>query len=75
MAALTAKARKNILSSKFALPGGRFPVENKKHARLAIGGATRSERAGNITPEQATKVKHRADHVLGKTDSTYHGKC
>jgi hypothetical protein len=74
MSGLTAKTRKGMPSSKFAGPDKSFPVEDKKHARLAIGGATRSERAGNITPEQANAIKHRADHVLGIKDSSYHNK-
>lgn len=79
MTVLTAKARKDIPSSKFALPGGRFPVENPVHARAALSGASRSLAKGNITPEQAATVRHRAESVLGETDSTYHncpgGKC
>lgn len=74
MSALTAKARKDIPPSKFALPGGHFPVENKKHARAALSGATRSLNVGNITPAEAATVRHRADVVLGKTDSTYHNQ-
>lgn len=37
-------------------------------------GATRAEDAGNITPAQAATIRHRADHVLGEKDSTYHNK-
>jgi uncharacterized protein (UPF0303 family) len=74
MAQLTAKARKNIPSSEFALPGGRFPIENKAHAEAALSGATRAENAGNITPAQAATVRHKAEHVLGEKDSTYHNK-
>ena len=74
MSALTAKARKNIPSDKFALPGGRFPVENKSHARAALSGASRALGVGNITPAQAAKVRHKADCVLGNADSTYHNQ-
>ena len=35
MAKLTTQARKQIPASKFALPGGRYPVEDKAHARDA----------------------------------------
>ena len=42
---------------KKAGPNGSFPVGDPKHARLAIGGATRSERAGNITPAQEAHIK------------------
>ena len=38
-------------------PNGSFPVGDAKHARLAISGATRSERAGNISPSEAAHIK------------------
>lgn len=78
MAALSAKTRKDMPASKFALGKGRFPVEDKKHARLALSGASRSLHVGNISPEQANKIKHRAEQVLGETDSKHHscrGDC
>ena len=40
--------------------------EDAKHARLAIGGATRSERAGNITPAQEAAIKAKAKAALAK---------
>lgn len=36
MATLTAKARKAISTSNFALPGRRYPIENQSHARNAL---------------------------------------
>jgi hypothetical protein len=42
-----------------------FPIGDKKHARLAIGGATRSERAGNISPEKEAQIKAAARAKLG----------
>lgn len=33
---LTAKARKALPKSAFALPGGRYPVEDASHARNAL---------------------------------------
>lgn len=43
-------------------PNGSFPVGDAKHARLAIGGATRSYNAGNISKstEEGIKAKARA---------------
>lgn len=35
MAQLTVKARKSIPSSDFALPGRRYPIEDRAHARNA----------------------------------------
>lgn len=77
MAKLTAKARKNIKPSKFALPGkkgkpGKYPVNDKAHAADAKGRATQMVAKGKLTPEQASKIKHKADAVLGHNDTTYH---
>lgn len=49
---------------KKAGPNGSFPIGDKKHARLAIGGATRSENAGNISASEAAKIKAKARKVL-----------
>lgn len=58
---LTSKKRKAMPKSEFAGPGKSFPISDKNHARLAISGATRSERAGNISfmEEQMIKAKAR----------------
>lgn len=77
MAKLTAKARKNIPAGKFALPGkdgkpGKYPVENPGHAVAAKARATQQVAKGNLSPEQASKIKHKADAVLGERDCKYH---
>jgi hypothetical protein len=79
MAKLTAKARKSIKPSKFALPGkngkpGKYPVENSAHAANAKARATEMVAKGKLSPEQAAKIKHKADAVLGKHDTSYHSK-
>ena len=52
-------------SKDFAGKGKSFPVNDKEtHARLAISGATRSERAGNISSEQEEKIKAKARRKL-----------
>jgi hypothetical protein len=51
---------------KKAGPNGSFPVGDKKHARLAISGATRSERAGNISKSTEAKIKAEARRELKK---------
>ena len=66
MAKLTAKQRSNMSPAQFGLPGGRFPLNDAGHDRAAISGATRSERAGNISPSQAAKVKSEARAKLKK---------
>lgn len=44
-----------------------FPIGDKKHARLAIGGATRSYRAGNISESKEESIKAAARKKLGQT--------
>ena len=67
MGKLTSKDRKSMSRSKFALPSQRkFPMPDPEHARLAIGGATRSQRAGNISAATAARIKAKARAKLGK---------
>lgn len=55
---------------KKAGPNGSFPIGDAKHARLAIGGATRSERAGNISAGEADHIKAEARAKLGDGHTT-----
>ena len=52
MAKLTSKARKAIPKADFALPGRRYPVEDKNHARNAL-----SRVSGNGTPAEKATVR------------------
>lgn len=61
-----AKLTRSKVPGKKAGPNGSFPIGNKVHARLAISGATRSERAGNISASEAAKIKAAARKKLGK---------
>jgi hypothetical protein len=70
MAKLTTAARKKIPDSKFALPGGRYPVEDKAHARDAKARASQQEHAGNLSAADKAKVDRKADAVLGKKTSS-----
>jgi hypothetical protein len=65
MTKLTAAKRHKMPKSQFAGPGESFPVNDPTHARLAIGGATRSEHAGNISHATAERIKGRARAKLG----------
>jgi hypothetical protein len=65
MAKLSAAKRKSMSQSEYALPGKRFPLNDKNHDRAAISGATRAERAGNISPAQESRVKAQARSKLG----------
>jgi len=49
---LTAKARKHIKPSNFALPGGRYPIHDAAHARNALA---RVSQFG--TPDEKAKVR------------------
>jgi hypothetical protein len=66
MANLTPSKRAKMPAKQFAGPGKSFPVNDKTHQRLAISGATRSERAGNISEDQADAIKARARALLGQ---------
>lgn len=45
-------------------PHGSFPIGDPKHARLAIGGATRSYNAGNISKSTEESIKAKARKKL-----------
>lgn len=66
MAKLNAAKRKTMPKKDFAGPGRSFPVNDANHARLAIGGATRSERAGNISASEEAGIKAKARKKLAK---------
>lgn len=58
MAKLTAKARKALPDSSFALEGGRYPIEDANHARNALARVSQfgNEREKTIV---RAKVKNR----------------
>jgi len=56
MAKLTAKERKAIPAKDFALPGGRYPIENKAHGRAAL-----SRVSANGTPAEKATVRRKVD--------------
>lgn len=65
MSRLTAKQRKDLPQSKYALPGKRFPIPDKAHAIAAERLVGRAVKAGSITPSQAQTVKKKAAIKLG----------
>lgn len=73
MSVLKAKQRKHMKASTFGLPDERkYPMPDPGHAANAKARVTQQLAKGNISPEDAAKVRHKADVVLGKHDSTYH---
>lgn len=54
MAKLTAAARKKIAPKNFALPGGRYPIEDKSHARNALARVSQ-----NGTPAEKAAVRRK----------------
>ena len=70
MSKLTTKARKVMPAKDFALPGHRYPVEDRAHAANAKARATQQFRAGNLSADDRAKVDAKADSVLdGKKKS------
>lgn len=54
-------------------PNGSFPIGDAKHARLAIGGATRSFNAGHISASTEASIKAKARAKLGHSDDQRSG--
>jgi len=52
MAKLTTKARKAIPTKSFALPGRRYPIEDKSHARNALARVSQ-----HGSPAEKSKVR------------------
>ena len=78
MAVLSAADRRAMPAKEFAGPGRSFPVGDKVHARMAISGATRSERAGTISSSEEASIKAKARAKLGDKggkEAPAHGDC
>ena len=71
MAKLTAAARKKIPSKDFALPGGRYPIEDRAHGANALARVSQ-----HGTPEEKAKVRaavHRKYPDMGHQSLIGHG--
>lgn len=75
---MKASTRNDLPAKAFAGKGRSFPIEDAKHARLALAGASRSEHAGNISKTQEASIDAKAEAKLddgrGKMASAKHGK-
>lgn len=60
MARMSTRKRKSLPSKAFAGPGRSFPINDAKHARAAISGASRSFHAGNISKATEKRIQARA---------------
>lgn len=52
MSLLTSRQRKDMPRSEFALPGGRYPINDPSHARNALARVS-----GNGSPEEKAEVR------------------
>lgn len=64
MAKLSTQSRNVLPKSDFALPGGKYPVEDKAHARDAKARASQQANKGNLSTADKAKVDRKADAVL-----------
>lgn len=67
---MKSKIGPSSVPGKKAGPNGSFPVGDKKHDRLAIGGATRSYNAGNISKSTENHIKAEARAGLRKPNNS-----
>ena len=68
MAKLTAAARKKIAPSNFALPGRRYPIEDRSHAQNALARVSQ-----HGTPSEKATVRrkvHAKYPSMGKSKGT-----
>ena len=47
------------------LPGGKYPMPDKAHARNALSRVAQAVKAGRISSKDASKVRNRALRMLG----------
>jgi hypothetical protein len=66
------KLRKSKVPGPKAGPNESFPVGDKKHQRLAIGGATHSFHAGNISESTEHRIQARARKLLHAGSFAHH---
>lgn len=66
------KMQPSKVAGEKAGPHGSFPIGDAKHARLAIGAATRSERAGHISASTAAHIKAKARAKLHPGHFAHH---
>lgn len=64
---LSTKQRKKLPTSTFGLPGERkYPMPDRAHAANAKARATQQVNKGNLSPSSASKIRAKANRILGK---------
>ncbi len=67
MGLLSTKRRNSLPTGDFGLPGSRkYPMPDRAHAANAKARATQQVKAGNLSPASASKIKAKANRILGK---------
>lgn len=66
MAVLHAAERKQLPKSEFGMPSSRkYPMPDRSHAANAKARATQMVKRGKLSPEQAEKIRAKANRILG----------
>lgn len=68
-----AKIGPSDVPGRKAGPNGSFPIGDRKHQRLAIQMAPKSEHAGNISHAEEQHIVHEARAALNKSGKSYSG--
>ncbi len=67
MATLKAATRNALPSSAFGLPKQRkYPMEDRSHQEKAKGRATEMENKGKLSPSAASRIRAKANRLLGE---------
>ncbi|MFT8718650.1 hypothetical protein [Acetobacter sp.] len=66
MSRLTAAERDALPDTAFALPGRRYPIPDKTHARDALARASEFHHRGELTDAEYETIVRRAKEVLGE---------
>lgn len=68
MAKLSTAQRDKMPAKDFALPGGRYPVEDRTHAANAKARASQQYAKGKLSAAEKAKVDAAANKKLGEKD-------
>lgn len=66
MAKLSSKTRAGMKDSEFALPGHRFPIEDRSHQEAALRDAPHALHAGTISKAEEELIERKARARLDK---------